>query len=140
MSLCSPTKEHRIDIVDPTPVRVAAVPAAHPYVRAVTANRGIAVLADPAPDPAHPDRWWPPAMLDGDWIRRAAADFDVMHVHFGMESLPAGRLVGALNALDELGKPVLTANKVTAWAGLRRLGLPLATGDQLLSSARPAAS
>ncbi len=108
MSLCSPTKEHRIDAIDPAAaVRVAAVPAAHPYVRAVTADRGIAVLADPVPDPAHPERWWPPAMLDAAWIRRAAADFDVMHVHFGMESLPEGRLAGALDALDELGKPLV---------------------------------
>jgi len=114
-------KEHRIDVIEPASrtatvrvasvrvasVRVASVPAAHPYVRAVCAAEGVVVLADPVTDPAHPDRWWPPAMLDAGWIRRSADRFDVMHVHFGMESLPEGRLAAALDALDALGKPLV---------------------------------
>ncbi len=92
----------------PPPVRVAAVPAAHPYVRAVTPDDGsVVVLPDPVVDPAHPERWWPPAVLDAAWIRANAERFDVVHVHFGMESLPAGRLEGALDALGALGIPLV---------------------------------
>ncbi|MFC7431671.1 MULTISPECIES: glycosyltransferase family 4 protein [unclassified Agrococcus] len=90
------------------PIRVAAVPAGHPYVRAVTPDDGSAVvLADPVVDAAHPERWWPPAVLDADWIRANADALDLVHVHFGMESLPAGRLEGALDALDALGIPLV---------------------------------
>ncbi|GAA2176586.1 hypothetical protein GCM10009846_30970 [Agrococcus versicolor] len=90
------------------PIRVAAIPGAHPYVRAITQADGTVVtLPDPIVDPAHPERWWPPAMLDAAWIRANADRFDVMHVHFGMESLPTGRLEGAVDALDELRIPLV---------------------------------
>jgi hypothetical protein len=64
-------------------------------------------LADPIPDPSFPTRWWPPAMIDAEWVHRHRDDFDVMHVHFGLESLPAGRLLGALDALDAVGRPLV---------------------------------
>ncbi len=88
-------------------MRVAAVPAVHPYVVAVTEHDRVAVLPDPVPDPAHPERWWPPLVLDAAWIRANADRFDLVHVHFGMESLPEGRLAAALDALDALGKPLV---------------------------------
>jgi hypothetical protein len=90
------------------PIRVAAIPGAHPYVRAITPSDGsVRMLADPVVDAAHPERWWPPAMLDAEWIRANADAFDVMHVHFGMESLPAGRLAGAVDALEALRMPLV---------------------------------
>ncbi|WP_405219668.1 glycosyltransferase family 4 protein [Agrococcus sp. Ld7] len=73
----------------------------------MTAHAGIAVHDELAPDPRHPERWWPPVMLDADWIRDHAADFDVLHVHFGMESLPAGRLEAAIEALRECNRPLV---------------------------------
>ncbi len=88
-------------------LRIAAVPAAHPYVRAVTAAEGVDVLADPIVDAAHPERWWPPAVLDPAWIAANADRLDLVHVHFGMESLPAGRLAAARDALDARGVPLV---------------------------------
>ena len=92
---------------DAAAVRVAAVPACHPYVRAVTSHAGIAVHDELVPDRRHPQRWWPPVMLDAPWIREHADDFDVLHVHFGMESLPAGRLEAAIDALRECSRPLV---------------------------------
>lgn len=104
----SPAENARVAVLDDAaPVRVAAVPAGHPYVRAVTSHAGIALHDELVPDPRHPQRWWPPVMLDARWIRDHADDFDVLHVHFGMESLPAGRLQGAIDALRECGRPLV---------------------------------
>lgn len=90
------------------PVRVAAVPAAHPYVAAITPDDGSTiVLPDPVVDPAEPRRWWPPAVLSPGWLRAHRAEIDLVHVHFGMESLPEGRLEATLDAADELGVPVV---------------------------------
>lgn len=94
-------------MLDAGPVRVAAVPAEHPYVRAVTGHAGIALHDGLVPDRRHPERWWPPVMLDAGWIRDHADDFDVLHVHFGMESLPTGRLEAAVEALQDRGKPLV---------------------------------
>jgi len=52
-------------------------------------------------------------------------------------NLPTYDLIEPLE--QALGKPVLTANQVTAWAGLRRLGLPLVTEDQRLGEVGRAA-
>lgn len=47
-------------------------------------------------------------------------------------NLPTYDLIGALE--EELGKPVLSANQVTAWASLRRLGLgAVGPGQRLLA-------
>lgn len=93
----------------PHPIRIAAVPAAHPYVVAVTPDDGsVEVRPDPVVDAAEPSRWWPPAVLDAAWIRRHAHDVDLVHVHFGMESLPEGRLAAALDAAAEARLPVVS--------------------------------
>lgn len=90
------------------PIRVAAVPAAHPYVVAVAPDDGSTlVLPDPIVDASEPWRWWPPAVLDPAWLHAHAAEVDVVHVHFGMESLPEGRLAAALDTADALGIPVV---------------------------------
>lgn len=96
------------DVPASAPIRVASVPAAHPYVQALGgADDGITRLADPVIDPAQPGRWWPPAMLDAGWIRDNADAFDLMHVHFGMESLPEGRLEAALRELAAQRRPLV---------------------------------
>lgn len=81
--------------------------------------------------------WHVPYSTTADLVRQADRP-DAEAVFVSCTNLPTFHVIGALE--DELGKPVLTANQVTAWAGLRRLGLPLATQDQLLSSAGPATS
>lgn len=91
-----------------SPIRVAAVPAAHPYVMAVAPDDGsVVVLPDPVVDAAEPWRWWPPAVLDPAWIRAHAGELDLIHVHFGMESLPEGRLEAALDAAEAAGIPIV---------------------------------
>jgi hypothetical protein len=75
-------------------VRVASVPAGHPYVRHIAdVSRADDVVR--LPDPTDP--WWPPTMLDPRWVRDHAAAFDLMHVHFGFDGV-------APETLDELGR------------------------------------
>jgi glycosyltransferase involved in cell wall biosynthesis len=88
------------------PVRVAAVPSAHPYVAAVADPARVTLLADPPPPGAPAGQWWPPQVLLPSWLEAHVADVDLVHVHFGIESYRP----------DELGQTV---------AALRRLGLPL---------------
>ena len=46
-------------------------------------------------------------MLDGSWIEGHAADFDLMHLHFGSESLSLEQLASALDALQRTGRPLV---------------------------------
>jgi hypothetical protein len=88
-------------------VRVASVPAGHPYVARVTAADGVAVLPDPTPPGAAPGVWWPPVVLDPAWVRAHAADADLLHVHFGTESFAPEHLARTLAAAREVGWPVV---------------------------------
>lgn len=72
--------------------------------------------------------WHVPYRVTADLIRQADSD-EAEAVFVACTNLPTFDLIEPLER--ELGKPVLTANQVTAWAGLRRLGLPLATGARL---------
>lgn len=73
--------------------------------------------------------WHVPYHVTADLVRQADhPDADAIFV--SCTNLPTFHIISILE--EELGKPVLTANQVTAWAGLRRLGLPLATEDQRL--------
>jgi glycosyltransferase involved in cell wall biosynthesis len=91
------------------PIRVASVPGAHPYVASLLAvgSPTARVLPDPPARDGATDRWWPPAMLTADWIERHADDFDVMHVHFGMESSTTREIAGVIAALHAADKPVV---------------------------------
>lgn len=89
-------------------ITVASVPAGHPYVRGLSMpDDGVTRLPDPLPDPSEPDRWWPPVVLDPAWLRANADTFDVLHTHFGTESLPPGRLEASLRELASLGRPLV---------------------------------
>jgi hypothetical protein len=88
------------------PVRIAAVPAQHPYVQAVRVP-GDVVLADPPVPGAPPTQWWPPQVLTPEWLRAHAADYDLLHVHFGTESLSLDALAAALATLRALGRPLV---------------------------------
>jgi hypothetical protein len=46
-------------------------------------------------------------MLETDWITRHAGDFDVLHVHFGIESFSIAALSSALDALAAAGRPLI---------------------------------
>jgi hypothetical protein len=89
-------------------IRVASIPAAHPYVRhALTAGDGITLLPDPPPPGASDGRWWPPVMCDAEWVTARRDSFDVMHLHFGTESYQVEHLRALVHALRASGRPLV---------------------------------
>ena len=65
---------------------VASVPASHPYVDSVLDTSRVCALPDPVPVGATmPGQWWPPRLLEPDYLLAHVSSFDVMHVHFGFE-------------------------------------------------------
>lgn len=95
------------DVRNATRMRIAAVPAHHPYVRRVTCAEGIDLLDDPPVAGADPGVWWPPVVLDPRWIERNAAEVDVLHIHFGTESFAPGHLTACVDAAHEADLPVV---------------------------------
>lgn len=93
----------------PAALRVASVPSTHVYIRHLGPADGPAPFEFlPDPDPDDPTqvaqgRWWPPAMLDPQWVR--AADFDVFHVQFGFDARSPEDLAALVAALKERGTP-----------------------------------
>lgn len=88
------------------PIRIASVPAGHPYVEHL-GTRGVRRLPDPPPRGAPHGRWWPPVMVDPAWIRAHAPEFDLFHVHFGVESFTPGHLAATIEALREADRPLV---------------------------------
>lgn len=86
-------------------LRVASVPGDHAYVRHLGLDAEL--LPDPRPRGAAPGQWWPPVMLDPAWTARHADRFDVMHVHFGMETLTPEALDAGLRAVRAAGRPLV---------------------------------
>jgi len=92
-------------------VVVASVPAGHVYVRHLEAPGGsdrVVRLADPPVTDGSPAaRWWPPVMLDPQWVRSHADEFDIMHVHFGFDEKSPEALRELTDALAEHRKPLV---------------------------------
>uniref|UniRef100_UPI0028D7416D hypothetical protein n=1 Tax=uncultured Frigoribacterium sp. TaxID=335377 RepID=UPI0028D7416D len=127
-------------------LRVASVPAGHPYVRHLepaddsAVARVVVRLADPLPDPAEPARWWPPVVLDAGWIAEHAAQVDVLHVHFGTESYDLEHLRRVVDAARAARLPIVhtvhdLVNPQLADQAphLAHLGLLVAESDELLT-------
>ncbi|MDF2442531.1 MAG: hypothetical protein JWR01_734 [Subtercola sp.] len=101
------------------PLRIAAVPAGHPYAQhlldpAAGPGDAIVLLPDPTPPGAAAGQWWPPVMLDGDWVRANAHTFDLLHLHFGTESFTLPQLQAVLDALRAVRRPlVFTVHDLT---------------------------
>ncbi len=96
----------RVLVDQPGRVRtVAVVPGGHAYSRTVMpVEAGFVALPDPHPDldgEVAGARWWPPRMLTPEWVARS--DFDLMHVHFGVEQVPMSTLEQTVRALRETG-------------------------------------
>ena len=73
------------------------------------------------------------AWVDAGTVRRLAASADSPDADAVFLSCTNLRTFDVLSDLErELGKPVLSANQVSMWAGLRAGGLPAAPVDQLL--------
>ncbi len=111
--------DSRHDEASPTAplIRVASVPASHVYVRHLSSpdgvDDGVRRLADPVSraanvaDTSTPSPWWPPAMLDAEWVRRHHDDFDVFHIHFGFDARTPDELTALVSELDRWRKPLV---------------------------------
>jgi beta-1,4-mannosyltransferase len=88
-------------------IRVASVPADHPYVRHLGAPGGD--LVERLPDQREPGQrgWWPPRMLETEWVRDNADSFDLFHVQFGFDGRHPEQLRELVDLLAELGKPLV---------------------------------
>lgn len=92
-------------------LRIASIPADHVYVRHL--SRPGPVGAEPAQhdpvrrlaDPTTP--WWPPTMLDADWVHSHAESFDLVHIHFGFDACAPSGLRDLVAALRAHGKPLV---------------------------------
>ena len=89
-------------------IRVASVPADHPYVRHLGApgdGDGVERLAD---ERAPGQRgWWPPRMLEPEWVEANAERFDLFHVQFGYDGRHPDQLRELFGLLREHGKPLV---------------------------------
>lgn len=65
------------------------------------------VLPDPPVPGAPAGQWWPPVAMTPGWIADHAAEYDVLHVHFGLESFSPDELSAALEAARRSGRPVV---------------------------------
>ncbi|WP_413759312.1 glycosyltransferase family 1 protein [Streptomyces sp. MMBL 11-3] len=93
-------------------IRVASVPAGHVYVRHCAdpqGSDGVVRLKDPRPNgaPSTSARWWPPVMLDPDWVHAHHTDFDLFHLHFGFDAQSPRQLRSLVRALRKYGKPLV---------------------------------
>ena len=70
-----------------SPLVVASVPADHPYIRHLGPENGEGPvrLRDPEPDAASKStqqQWWPPVMLEPEWVERHDFDEDPLPLHY----------------------------------------------------------
>lgn len=82
------------------------MPAGHPYVVCAVGPPGapvdgLEILPDVIPPGRPPGQWWPPVALHPPTLQaRILADgVDVLHVHFGFESVPLEDLLGCVEVL-----------------------------------------
>jgi beta-1,4-mannosyltransferase len=100
------------DSASTTSIRVASVPGSHVYVRHLSVpdglDDGVRRLPDPPTSGRSPQsQWWPPRMLEADWVRGHRDEFDVFHVHFGFDARTPAELRELVAALDACGKPLV---------------------------------
>ncbi|MFC8047682.1 glycosyltransferase family 1 protein [Nocardia sp. NPDC057353] len=93
-------------------IRVASVPASHVYVRHLAdpdLDDGVLRLPDPPPADGRtvPGGWWPPLMLDPAWIEEHHREFDLMHIHFGFDTVEPAVLGEIAERLHAHGKPLV---------------------------------
>lgn len=91
-------------------MRIASVPAGHVYVRHLadpTVDDGVRRLPDPPVPGAPAGQWWPPPMLEPSWVRANAAEFDVLHVHFGFDDRSPAQLADLADAVHTAGRALV---------------------------------
>lgn len=89
------------------PIRVASIPSSHPYVHAITDPHRVTLLPDPPVPGAPSGQWWPPVAMTAPWLSGHAADYDLLHVHFGLESFSPEELRAGLDAARQADRPVV---------------------------------
>jgi glycosyltransferase involved in cell wall biosynthesis len=89
------------------PIRVASVPADHPYVRHL--GRPDSDEVERLSDRRAPGQrgWWPPRMLEPEWVEENASGFDLFHVQFGFDGRHPEQLAELCELLRGLGKPLV---------------------------------
>ena len=89
------------------PLRVLAIPSAHPYpqrLRSTSPEASRVVHLDDPTVPGSPaGQWWPPVALDAAWVRLHGAEVDVVHLHFGFDAATPKQLSDWVRALREEG-------------------------------------
>ena len=98
-------------------IRVASVPAGHVYVHHLSptsppVDNEQLVRRLPDPHPFEPGRvaaaqWWPPRMLEPEWVAENLAAFDVFHLQFGFDAVPPATLHELAKLLHAAGKPLV---------------------------------
>lgn len=90
------------------PIRVASVPADHPYIRHLGLPGGEDRVTRLSDQRAPGQRgWWPPRMLEPEWVERNHERFDVFHVQFGFDGRHPDQLRELCERLREHGKPLV---------------------------------
>lgn len=91
-----------------TQIRVASVPAAHPYISAIVDTTLLTLLPDPVPPGAsQPGQWWPPQWLDPRYVLARITEIDVLHVHFGFESVARDDLIAVADVVAAHAVPLV---------------------------------
>lgn len=93
-------------------VRVRMVPAAHAYVESLkplhpSTQVEVVHLSDPPVPGAPPGQWWPHPVLEPGWVRAHADEQEIVHTHFGLEGRTTEQLEEWLDALAEVGLPLV---------------------------------
>ena len=92
-------------------IRVASVPSSHVYVRHLAAGDADDVVrlpdAVPAGSRSAVSTWWPPPMLDPQWVEEHHPDFDVHHVHFGFDDRSPAQLTELVASLRAHDRPLV---------------------------------
>lgn len=76
-------------------------------MRAITDPQRVTLLADPLVPGAPPEHWWPPVAMTARWLSENADEYDLLHVHFGLESFTPDELRAGLDAARLAGRPVV---------------------------------
>ena len=96
-------------------IRIASVPCNQIYIRHLEPWEEECVvrirrLQDPVPvSGPHSVQasWWPPVMLSPRWVRENHERFDIMHIHFGFDSLDPTEMGALVSALRRYDKPLV---------------------------------
>ena len=93
---------------------MASVPEGHVYVRHLgrpspSQESSVVRLRDPRPNgaPSTSQRWWPPVMLDPEWVRAHREEFDLFHLHFGFDAQGPAEIAALVDALRTHRKPLV---------------------------------